>query len=90
MPRFATGVLSGIAGLAGLWVLSQSTPARAYPPGVGITGKETNCMGCHVNNGPWTDEAKTIIDVLDKELGRSLRQPDGSLLRLSGDRPEPC
>jgi hypothetical protein len=49
----------------------------SYPPAVGILGKAKSCMSCHVNNGPWTDEQKTIIDVLDKETMKSLRQPDG-------------
>ena len=54
--------------------------AFPYPPGVGILGKVKSCMSCHVNNGPWTDERKTIIDILDKETMKSLRQPDGSFL----------
>lgn len=52
----------------------------AYPPGVGITGKAKNCLSCHVNNGPWSDEERTIIDILDKETMKSLRQSDGSFL----------
>ncbi|MBI3920870.1 MAG: hypothetical protein HY318_05570 [Armatimonadetes bacterium] len=54
--------------------------ARAYPPAVGITGSAPNCLTCHANNGPWTDEAKVIIDVVDKERGNSLKQADGSFL----------
>jgi hypothetical protein len=52
----------------------------SYPPAVGILGKAKSCMICHVNNGPWTDMQKTIIDVLDKETLKSLRQADGSFL----------
>src|SRR4030042_4887077 len=52
----------------------------AYPPAVGILGKAKSCMSCHVNNGPWANEEKNIIDVLDKETMKSLRQPDGSFL----------
>lgn len=52
----------------------------SYPPGVGILGKAKSCMSCHVNNGPWTDEQKTIIDILDKETMKSLQQSDGSFL----------
>jgi hypothetical protein len=37
-------------------------------------------MSCHVNNGPWKDDAGIIIDVLDQETKKSLRQPDGSFL----------
>ncbi len=52
----------------------------AYPPAVGILGKATSCMSCHINNGPWTDEQKTIIDILDKETMKSLMQSDGTFL----------
>lgn len=54
--------------------------AIAYPPAVGILGKAKSCMSCHVNNGPWANEDKTIIDVIDKETMKSLRQPDGTFL----------
>ena len=52
--------------------------AIAYPSAVGILGKAKSCMSCHVNNGPWADESKTIIDILDKETMKSLRQLDGT------------
>jgi len=52
----------------------------AYPPAVGVLGKAKSCMSCHVNNGPWTDEQKTIIDILDKETMKSVRQQDGTFL----------
>ena len=52
----------------------------AYPPAVGILGKANNCLACHVNNGPWQDDGQTIIDLLDKETNKSLKQPDGSFL----------
>ncbi|HJN15682.1 MAG TPA: hypothetical protein QGH10_09340 [Armatimonadota bacterium] len=60
--------------------VALAVPASAYPPAVGILGRSENCLACHVNNGPWTDEGKTLIDVLDKETGESLRQDDGSFL----------
>ena len=60
-----------------LLVLVANT-AIAYPPAVGILGKAKSCMSCHVNNGPWVDESKTIIDILDKETMKSLRQSDGT------------
>ena len=60
-----------------LLVLVAST-AIAYPPAVGILGNAKSCMSCHVNNGPWVDESKTIIDILDKETMKSLRQSDGT------------
>lgn len=52
----------------------------AYPPAVGIIGNAENCLVCHSDNGPWKDEEKTIIDILDKSTKKSLRQPDGSFL----------
>lgn len=52
----------------------------AYPPAVGILGKSKNCLSCHTNNGPWKDDAQTIIDILDKETKESLKQPDGSFV----------
>jgi len=52
--------------------------AIAYPPAVGILGNAKSCMSCHVNNGPWVSESKTIIDILDKETMKSLRQLDGT------------
>lgn len=60
-------------------VVSVST-GLAYPPAVGILGKSKSCISCHVNNGPWTDEHKTIIDIVDKETMKSLRRSDGTFL----------
>lgn len=54
--------------------------AYAYPPAVGILSNSKNCMSCHANTGPWKDENKLIIDVLDMDTKRSLKQPDGSFL----------
>lgn len=54
--------------------------AHAYPPGVGILTNSTSCLSCHVNNGPWKDDANTIIDILDKDTKISLKQPDGTFL----------
>lgn len=64
---------------AGLVLLSVS-PLLAYPPGVGILSKSQSCLSCHVNNGPWQDDALTICDILDKETKLSLKQADGSFL----------
>ncbi|MBI4547165.1 MAG: hypothetical protein HY707_04240 [Ignavibacteriae bacterium] len=61
-------------------MVNLSQEVFAYPPAVGILGKAKSCMSCHANNGPWTDEKRTIIDVLDKETMKSLRQSDGSFL----------
>jgi hypothetical protein len=54
--------------------------AYAYPPAVGILSSSKNCMSCHVNNGPWKEENNLIIDVLDMETKKSLKQSDGSFL----------
>lgn len=61
----------------GMFLYQQSF---SYPPAVGIIGKAKNCLVCHANNGPWQDEEKTIIDILDKETKKSLIQADGSFL----------
>ena len=57
-----------------------ATEAFAYPPAVGILGSKNNCMDCHVNNGPWKDDQRVIIDILDNETMKSLRQSDGSFI----------
>ena len=54
--------------------------AYAYPPAVGILTNSPNCLSCHANNGPWKDDANTIIDILDKETKKSLKQDDGTFL----------
>lgn len=52
----------------------------AYPPAVGILSASRNCMSCHSNNGPWKEDEKLIIDILDIETKKSLKQADGSFL----------
>jgi hypothetical protein len=52
--------------------------ALAYPPAVGILSKSRSCLSCHVSNGPWSDEARTVIDLLDSETKKSLQAPDGT------------
>ena len=54
--------------------------ALAYLPAVGILGKSRSCTTCHASIGPWQDEDKTIVDVLDAATHRSLRQADGRFL----------
>jgi len=54
--------------------------AYAYPPAVGILSNSKNCMSCHSNNGPWKEDSKLIIDILDMDTKKSLKQPDGSFL----------
>ena len=58
----------------------SSADAFAYPPAVGMLSDARSCLSCHVNNGPWVDDKKVIIDILDKETKSSLKQPDGSFL----------
>lgn len=54
--------------------------AFGYPPAVGILGSSQNCLACHADNGPWKDDTNLIVDVLDKESGKSLKQADGAFL----------
>lgn len=58
-----------------------------YPPGVGITSKSKNCLSCHADNGPWKDKENTILDIMEKESKKSLKQPDGTFL-ISAHRGE--
>ena len=74
MRGTSSGVL--IAGTVVGCVLVGS-PARAYPPAVGILAKNRSCAACHVSNGPWTDDVRTLIEVLDATTRRSLRGDDG-------------
>lgn len=61
-------------------VIFDQGKAYAYPPGVGILTKSKNCLACHANNGPWTDEKSTIIDIIEMNSTNSYRQPDGTFL----------
>ncbi len=54
--------------------------AYAYPPAVGILSNSKNCLSCHVNNGLWKDDDNTIIDILDSDSKKSLKQTDGKFL----------
>jgi len=65
-----------------MWVVVLAIPtvALAYPPSVGIVGQSRNCLSCHVSNGPWKDDAQTIVDIVDATTGESLRQTDGRFL----------
>jgi hypothetical protein len=68
----AVGVIVGILGIG--------IAAFAYPPATGILTPSKSCLSCHVNNGPWQDESQTIVDIIDKATGKSLKQADGSFL----------
>ena len=65
-----------------MWVVALALPAVAfaYPPAVGIVGKNRDCLSCHASNGPWRNEAGTIVDIVDAATGKSLRQADGRFL----------
>jgi hypothetical protein len=63
--------------VAALGLLTTAEPAVAYPPGVGILTKNRSCLSCHVANGPWSDETRTIVDVLDAGTKQSLRTSEG-------------
>ncbi len=54
--------------------------AYAYPPAVGILSNSKNCMSCHVNNGPWHNDNELIVDILDADTKKSLKQSDGSFI----------
>lgn len=61
-------------------VLLVPVVVSAYPPAVGIIGQSRSCKDCHTSNGPWVDEAATIVDILDATTRYSLLQPDGRFL----------
>ena len=75
---FFSALFLGATISAMVLVAVHSKEAFSYPPAVGILGKSKNCLSCHVSNGPWKDDGKTIIDVLDKDTRKSFKQPDGS------------
>lgn len=79
-------VLLLVATILSLYPSSQQ--AYAYPPGVGILSNAKNCLACHANNGPWSNEANTVIDIIEKDSKKSFRQPDGTFL-LQVKRHEP-
>src|SRR5687767_12105972 len=54
--------------------------AYAYPPAVGILSNSKNCMSCHVNNGPWHNDSELIVDILDADTKKSMKQSDGSFI----------
>jgi hypothetical protein len=78
MTRIA--VMSAVALIGVVGAVALVTRALAYPPAVGILGRSQSCLACHENNGPWADEAKTIVDIIDKDTGKSLKQADGTFL----------
>ena len=66
--------------LVGVFLMINFFEAMAYPPAVGLVGKAKNCLSCHANNGPWLDDKRLIIDIIDKETQKSLKQSDGGFL----------
>ena len=81
--------LSAVSGCGILLCLAAFAPRStfAYPPTVGILSPARNCLACHLNNGPWKEQAALIIDVLDKSTGKSVKQSDGTFL-ISAKRGE--
>jgi len=73
------GQISRVA-LGAALLVSLAVAVTAYPPGVGVTSSSKDCLACHVNNGPWVDNDRLIVDIVDKETKVSLRQPDGTFL----------
>jgi hypothetical protein len=65
---------------SGLGLFIVSSAAQGYPPAVGILAQNRSCASCHVSNGPWTDEDRTIVDIVDAQTKTSLKQDDGSFL----------
>lgn len=49
-------------------------------PSAAVVNRSKSCLSCHVNNGPWKDDEKTLIDIIDKDTGKSFKQPDGTFL----------
>lgn len=84
----ASAIAMSLLAVLLLLLVPNSEQANAYPPGVGILSKARNCLACHADNGPWGDEGRTIIDIIDKDSPKSFRQPDGSFL-LQMKRNEP-
>lgn len=80
-------IVTSMGAVVALAAVFAASPARAYPPAVGILGKSSSCTSCHVSNGPWRDDQGTIIDVLDATTKKTLRQEDGTF-RLDVPRGE--
>lgn len=49
-------------------------------PAASLEGRQKSCLSCHKNTGPWKDESKIVIDIIDPETGKSFKQEDGSFL----------
>lgn len=56
-----------------------STGIFAFPAS-SLEGRQKSCLSCHKDTGPWKDESKMVIDIIDPETGQSFRQVDGSFL----------
>lgn len=59
---------------------SFGSEAYAYPPAVGILSGSKNCMSCHVSKGPWNEDSKLIVDILDADTKKSLKHSDGTFV----------
>ena len=79
------GFLAAALAVAVPAAFSAPTPARAYPPAVGIVGTSRSCAACHRDDGPWADGPRAIVDVLDATSRKSLRADDGTF-RITATR----
>jgi len=80
MMKIRTRPATAYLGLMATALVLAAGSARAYPPAVGILTDSRSCTSCHTSNGPWGDESRTIVDLLDGATRRSLRQADGRFL----------
>ena len=69
-----------IGTVACVLVINFHHDAFGYPPAVGILGRSKTCLSCHRDNGPWKDDEKTILDILDNDSRQSIKQTDESFL----------
>lgn len=73
-----TLLLAGVAtGIAAATAVTGGGHATAYPA-ASLEGRQKSCIACHQNSGPWNDESKLLIDIVDAASGKSLKTADGS------------
>ena len=80
-------LISRVTAVAMVSCVLLAASVYAYPPAVGILADHRTCNSCHIDNGSWTDEERTIIDILDATTKASLKREDGSFL-IEVDRGE--
>ncbi len=71
-------ILLGLGVLVGIgMMLFTNEPASSWPA-ASLEGRQESCLSYHTNTGPWVDEGKLIIDIIDAKTGESFRLSDGS------------